>query len=442
MRTHRAAGNGGQPTAQTSLCHNPRAMKVIVLGGGTVGIASAWYLAAAGHEVTVVDRRGEPAQETSFANGGQISWSAASPWAAPGVPWLALKWLLKPHSPLVLRPRFDPAQWSWLLAMLTNCTAARYAINKERMLRLARYSHECLVQLRADTGIQYDQTARGTLVLARTAADLDDAAHDARLLDRFGIPWQALDRAGCVAHEPSLGRVAEKIAGGVRYPGDESGDCRAFTTALAARAADHGVRFEGNTVVQRLVAEGGHIARVVTDRSELAADAYVLACGAYSPLLLKPLGIRLPVYPVKGYSLTVTVTDPDAAPLGTLTDEAYKVVITRMGNRLRAAGTAELAGYDLNLTPSRLATIAHVIRDLFPDAGDVAAAEPWCGLRPMTPDNPPVLGPTPYGNLFLNTGHGTLGWTMCCGSGRVIADVVSGRAPEVDLAGLTLARFA
>lgn len=416
-------------------------MKVLVLGSGVVGVTTAYYLNRAGHEVTVLDRAEAPGMETSFANGGQISWGAGSPWAAPGIVGTAFKWLFKPHPPLVLHPSLDPAMWSWVFRFLRNATPARYAINKERMLRLARYSHERLKQLRQETGLHYDETARGTLILFRGQKDLDDAAADTALLDRFGVPYQLLSRAGCLGHEPALKRVADKIVGGLHFPEDESGDCHAFTKALAQLAEKAGVRFQMQTAINRLEASGNDIARVTADKGEFTADAYVLTCGSYSPLLLRPLGIKLPVYPLKGYSMTLPVADSAAAPLGTLTDETYKVVITRMGDRLRAAGTAELAGYDLSLSRARCATLAHVVRDLFPDAGDFSRAEYWTGLRPMTPDNPPVIGPTPYKNLFLNTGHGTLGWTMSCGSAKVLADVVSGHRLEIDLDGLTLARF-
>jgi D-amino-acid dehydrogenase len=417
-------------------------MKILVLGSGVIGVTSAWYLARAGHAVTLVDRQPQPAMETSFANGGQVSWGAANPWAAPGVPGKALAWLFKRHSPLVLRPRLDPDMWRWIGQMLRNCTDARYLANKERQLRLARYSHGCLTALCNETGLQYDQGKRGLLVLYRKISDLETATREVQLLDRLGITCRSLDRAACVKHEPALTDSQDKLEGGMLFPGDESGDCRRFTEQLATRAQQHGVKFLASTCVTRLVAEGMRIARIVTDRGDLSADAYVLACGSYSPLLLKPLGVRLAVYPVKGYSITVPVTNDVAAPQGTLTDETYKVVITRLGKQLRAAGTAELCGYDLRLRPSRLATLAHVVRDLFPATGDLTDAEPWAGLRPMTPDNPPVIGATPYQNLFLNTGHGTLGWTMACGSGRVLADLVSGRAPEIDLSGLTLERFA
>ncbi len=416
-------------------------MKVLVLGSGVIGVTSAWYLNRAGHEVTVIDRQPEPGMETSLANGGQISWGAGVPWAAPGIPLKALQWMLRPHSPLVLRLRLDPELWKWLFRMLANCTAARYAVNRERMLRLSRYSHECLVALRRDTDIHYDERTRGVLDLYRTARELDEAGPEAARLQRWGVPCRILDRTGCVAHEPALRAAQDRIAGGLLLPEDESGDCLQFTRRLAHLAEKNGVRFALAMNIVRLAADGDCLARVVTDQGEMSADAYVLACGSYSPLLAHPLGIRLPVYPVKGYSATLEIEDAAAAPAGTLTDVTYKVVATRLGNTLRGAGTAELAGYDLSLRPERCATITHVLGELFPGAGDLTQARYWCGLRPMTPDNPPLLGPTAYRNLFLNTGHGTLGWTMACGAGRVTADIVSGREPGINLEGLTLARY-
>jgi D-amino-acid dehydrogenase len=416
-------------------------MKILVLGGGVIGVTSAWYLNAAGHEVTVVDRQPEPAMETSFANGGQISWGSATPWAAPYIPLTALGWLFKAHSPLVLRPRFDPRMWVWLFQMLRNCTSQRFERNRERMVRLARYSHACLVELREQTGIEYDQITQGLLTLYREPKAFDRGRRDSERLERLGIPLQVLDRAGCMAREPALEHAGEKLVGGVYFPSDESGDCHAFTRALAERAASRGVRFVPSTAVERLIASGDRIDAVATSRGPLTADHYVAACGSYTPLLLRPIGIRLPVYPVKGYSITLPIVDSGAAPRATVSDETYKVVITRLGDRLRVAGTAELAGYDLSLRPSRFATLEHVVRDLFPGAADVSRAERWCGLRPMTPDNPPVLGPTRYRNLALNTGHGTLGWTMACGSAKALAALLSGRKPEVAVDDLALARF-
>jgi D-amino-acid dehydrogenase len=416
-------------------------MRVLVLGSGVIGVTSAWYLSQAGHDVTIVDRQPEPGMETSQANGGQISWGASTPWAAPGIPFKALRWMFRPHSPLVMRPRLDPAMWSWLFRMLGNCTSARYAINRERMLRLSRYSHDRLVALRIEIGIHYDERASGVLELFRTEQELNEAAEQAAMLESWGVPYQLLNPATCVSHEPALRTAQNKITGGMLLPGDESGDCLQFTRELARRAETRGVRFVFSARIDRLVTDNNQIARVITDKGEMTADAYVLACGSYSPLLLRPIGIKLPVYPVKGYSATIDIGNDAAAPAGTLTDVSYKVVVTRLGKKLRGAGTAELTGYDLTLRPSRCDTIKHVLNDLFPDAGDLSRAEYWCGLRPMTPDNPPVIGATPYKNLFLNTGHGTLGWTMACGSGKVIADLVSGHQPEIDLNGLTLARF-
>ena len=416
-------------------------MKILVLGSGVIGVTSAWYLARAGHEVAMLDRQPQPAMETSFANGGQVSWGAANPWAAPEIPGKAIAWLFKRHSPLVLRPSLDPAMWSWLVQMLRNCTHARYLKNKESQLRLSRYSHSCLVQLRDDIGLTYDRGTPGLLVLYRHQHDLVIAKREAQILDRLGIGYQFLDPDACIAYEPALRAARDKLVGGMLFAGDESGDCRQFTEQLAVRAQQQGVKFHASTRITRLLADDKRITRVVTDRGELTADAYVLACGSYSPLLLKPMGIRLPVYPVKGYSLTVPITNSAAAPQGTLTDETYKLVVTRMGDRLRAAGTAELTGYDMTLHPGRVATLRHVLHDLFATAADSAGGEAWTGLRPMTPDNPPVIGVTEYKNLFLNTGHGTLGWTMACGSGRLLADILSGRKTDIDLDGLTLARF-
>ena len=416
-------------------------MRVLVLGSGVIGVASAWYLRQAGHEVTVVDREPEPGMETSFANGGQISAGSATPWAAPHIPLTALKWLLKPNAPLVLRPRPDPAMWRWLLELLGNCTEARYLRNRERLLRLARYSRAELERLRTQAGIDYDAAARGMLTLYRDAASLEKDARDAKLLERLGIAYEVLDRAGCERHEPGLTRAHVALAGGIRFPDDESGDCRKFTVELARRAAGQGVQFLASTRIERLVREGDRVTGVITSAGELDADTYVLALGSYSPYFMSRLGVRLPVYPVKGYSMTLPVADDPNAPQGAVLDETYKTVVTRLGDRIRVAGTAELAGYDYKLRPYRLVTLERVVRDLFPGAIDVGRAEYWAGLRPMTPDNPPVLGASPLSNLVLNTGHGALGWTLACGSAKAIADFVTGRPPEIALDDYALSRF-
>jgi D-amino-acid dehydrogenase len=417
-------------------------MRVLVLGSGVIGVTTAHYLAQAGHEVTVVDRQREPALETSFANAGEISPGYSAPWAAPGLPIKAIKWLFMQHRPLVIWPVLDPALWLWGLRLLRNCTEARYDVNKNRMLRLAEYSRACLEALRADTGIRYDERMQGTLQLFRTDAQVEGAAADIAILEHFGVRYEVLDRAGCVRVEPALARVQRKIAGGLRLPGDETGDCFKFTQGLARLAAQAGVTFCQGVNIRAVRAEGDRVTGVATDAGDLDADAYVVALGSYSPLLLRPLRIAVPVYPVKGYSLTVPITDAAKAPESTVMDETYKVAVTRLGDRIRVGGTAELKGYNLTLREARRDTLDHVVTDLFPGGGDVSRATFWTGLRPMTPDGPPLIGPTRYSNLYLNTGHGTLGWTMAAGSGRVLADLISGRKPEVDLEGLTLARYA
>jgi D-amino-acid dehydrogenase len=416
-------------------------VKIIVLGSGVIGTTSAYYLAKAGHEVTVIDRQSKPGMETSFANAGEVSPGYASPWAGPGIPTKAVKWLLMRHSPLVVRPILDPEMWRWMVQMLMNCNHKSYAINKARMVRLAEYSRDCLVQLRADTGIAYDERSQGTLQLFRTQKQLDAAAKDIDVLKQYGVPYSLLDPKGCEGPEPALANVRGKFVGGLQLPGDETGDCFKFTNNLAEMAKALGVTFRQNVKIERLNTEGDRITGVVTDKGELKADSYVLALGSYSPIMLRELSIRIPVYPVKGYSITIPVVDAKGAPESTIMDESFKVAITRLGDRIRVGGTAEISGYDLTLREARRETLVHSVTDLFPQGGDVAKAEFWCGLRPMTPDGTPVIGPTSKRNLFLNTGHGTLGWTMACGSGRVLADIVSGRQPEIGLEGLFMDRY-
>ena len=413
----------------------------MILGSGVIGVTSAYYLARAGHEVTVVDRQPRPGLETSFANAGEVSPGYSSPWAGPGVPVKAIKWLLMKHGPLVIRPKLDPVMWIWLLKMLRNCTAARYAVNKRRMIPIAEYSRDCLRALRHETGIRYDERERGTLQLFRYASQLDGTADDIAVLKQYGVPFEVLDRAGCIAAEPALSAVQDKIAGGLRLPRDETGDCHMFTQALALEAEKLGVRFAFNVAIEGLNADATRITGVATSKGMLQADAYVVALGSWSPRLVRPLGISLPVYPVKGYSITVPVSDPDAAPVSTVMDESYKVAITRLGTRIRVGGTAEVSGYSSSLHPARRATLDHSLTDLFPRGSDLSDVKFWCGLRPMTPDGPPIIGATRYANLHLNTGHGTLGWTMACGSGRVLADLLSGRQPDIDVSELTISRY-
>jgi D-amino-acid dehydrogenase len=416
-------------------------MKVLVLGGGVIGVTSAYYLARAGHEVEVLERQPGPALETSFGNAGEVSPGYSSPWAGPGVPLKAVRWLLMHHSPLVVRPLLDPAMWRWGLALLAQCTARAYALNKSRMVPIAEYSRDCLKALRAETGIRYDERTQGTLQLFRTQKQLDGIAGDVAVLRQYGVPFEVLDREGFCRVEPALQQTRHKFVGALRLPGDETGDCYAFTQGLAAMAAALGVNFRFDTRVLALEPEGGRIGAVRTSAGRLQADRYLVALGSYSPLLLRSLALRLPVYPVKGYSITVPITDAAGAPESTVMDETHKVAVTRLGDRIRVGGTAELAGYSLALHAARRETLEHVVSDLFPRGGDVGKASFWCGLRPMTPDGTPIVGPTPIENLLLATGHGTLGWTMAAGTGRVIADLVSGREPAIDVAGLALARY-
>jgi D-amino-acid dehydrogenase len=416
-------------------------VKILVLGSGVIGVTTAYYLAKAGHVVTVIDRQPGPGLETSYANAGEVSPGYASPWAAPGVPLKAIKWLAMKHGPLVIRPKLDPAMWIWVARMLRNCTHKRYALNKSRMVRLAEYSRDALRDLRRDTDISYDDRARGTLQLFRTQAQLDGASQDIAVLKNYNVAFDLLDREGCVAAEPALAAVKEKTAGGLRLPGDETGDCQIFTDKLAALATELGVKFCFATTIESLVQETDRIASIRTNKGEFSADAYVVALGSYSPSLLKRIGISMPVFPIKGYSITIPIADPKGAPESTVMDETYKVAITRLGDRIRVGGTAEVAGYDLNLYPARRATLVHSVGDLFGRGGDLSNATFWTGLRPMTPDGPPIIGPTKYKNLHVNTGHGTLGWTMACGSARVLADQLSGRTPDIDATDLALTRY-
>jgi D-amino-acid dehydrogenase len=415
-------------------------MKVIVLGGGVIGTSTAYYLAKSGAEVTVLDRQDAPAMETSFANAGQVSPGYSTPWAAPGIPLKALKWMFQKHAPLAVRLDGSLFQLRWMAQMLRNCSPERYAVNKERMMRVAEYSRACLQQLREDTGIAYEQRTGGTLQLFRTQAQLDAVQRDIAVLRECHVPYELLDRDQLAQVEPGLAQARDRLAGGLRLPKDETGDCHLFTTRLAERARGLGVDFRFGRAVDGLAMQGDRIVGVRSGGELLTADRYVLAFGSYSRAMLQPLGLDLPVYPVKGYSLTVPLVDESKAPQSTVLDETYKIAVTRLDGRIRVGGMAELGGFDLRLDARRRATLEMVVNDLFP-GGDVSRADFWTGLRPMTPDGTPVVGGTRYANLFLNTGHGTLGWTMACGSAKLTADIVTGRRPEISTEGLALDRY-
>jgi len=413
-------------------------MKVLVLGAGVIGTACAWYLAKAGHEVVVVDRQPGPARETSFANAGGVCPSFAGPWAAPGMPFKVAKWLFAAHAPLMLRPRLDLHQWRWLAGFLRNCTAERFAQNKARMQRIAHYSKACLVALREETGIAYDHGTGGVLQIFRTQEEIDGGARAAKVLTSFSIPHRIVDRGEATQIEPSLSTSTVPIAGALHLPADETGDCHLFSEALVELSRRRGVSFMFDTDVERLIVDGGQLDGVVTSRGTLRADATVIALGSEAALLLRPAGIDLPIYPVKGYVATFPIDHDDMAPRSCVMDEHSKVMITRLGNRLRAAGVAEIAGYDRAIDPQQCKAVESVARDLFPAANADGRAEYWACLRPMTPDGPPYLGPTPIGGLFLNLGQGSNGWTQACGCGQIVADLVSGRQAAIDLEGFGL----
>jgi D-amino-acid dehydrogenase len=416
-------------------------MRVAVLGAGVIGVTTAYYLARAGHEVTLVDRQAGPGLETSFANAGEISPGYASPWAAPDVPKKALMWLFMEHAPLIVRPKLDWAMLCWLFATMRNCTASAYAINKRRMVRLAEYSRDQLAELRAETGVSYDERMRGTLQLFRTPAEFDGIAKDVEVLQRDLVPFEVLDRQGCIAAEPGLAAATQTFVGGLRLPRDETGDCYKFTAALADLAAKAGVKMRFGERIEHFQLTGGRIEAVKTNLGALRADRFVVALGSHSPQVVAPLGLRLPVYPVKGYSITAPIRAAELAPVSTVLDERFKVAITRLGDRIRVGGMAELSGYELGLPRRRRETLVHSAAGLFPDTADWGRAEFWAGLRPMTPDSAPIVGATGIANLYLNTGHGTLGWTMACGSARVLSDIISGVEPEIETADLGLRRY-
>jgi D-amino-acid dehydrogenase len=420
-------------------------MRVLVLGSGLIGTASAWYLAKAGHAVTVVDRQAAAGLETSFANGGQISVSHAEPWANPGAVRKILRWLGREDAPLLFRLRADPAQWAWGLRFLVECLPARTRDNMGQLVRLGLYSRAALQALRAETGIRYDHLERGILHFYTDVAEFEQACAAAGLMREFGLERRVCTADECVAIEPALRTARDRLAGGTYTASDESGNAWKFTHELSLLCAARGVCFRYGTHVVRLLHAGDRVTGVETrggdGRAEtLVADAYVVALGSYSRQLLRPLGISIPVYPAKGYSISAPVSDPDAAPEVSLTDEAEKLVFTRLGDELRVAGTAELNGYDTSINHVRCDALAARAASLFPRACDYARARRWAGLRPATPGNVPLIGRSRLQNLFLNTGHGTLGWTHACGSGQAIADLIAGRMPEVDFRFLGVSR--
>jgi D-amino-acid dehydrogenase len=416
-------------------------VRTIVLGAGVIGVTSAYFLARSGHAVTVVDRQRAAGLETSFANGGLVTPGMSDPWAAPGVPKLILTQLGREHAPFLLRLRALPGMVGWGLRFLRNCAPTRWRMNTEIVLRLGVYSRDALDEVTAATGIAYDRCERGNLRVYRDAAALAEGAKHAEMYRALGQPVAVLDAAGCAALEPALLPVKAALAGGIHYAGDRSGDCLRFTQSLAEHATALGATFSYETSVNGFETEGDRVRAVMTDKGRLAGDRFVMACGSYSTPLARALGLRLPVQPVKGYSATLPVGGWNNAPTVPVVDYHHKIAVTRLGDRIRLAGTAEFAGYDRSPNPRRADMLLEAFGGLFPEYPKGGAAQHWHGLRPMCPDGRPILGHTRYANLFLNTGHGPLGWTLSCGSAKALADVVSGRRPEIDLTGFALDRF-
>ena len=416
-------------------------MKVVVLGAGVVGVSTAWFLRQAGHEVTVIDRAEAVAMETSFANAGQLSFGYTTPWAAPGIPQKAAKWLLKAHSPLIVRWDGSGFQLRWLKQMLQNCTESRYRLNKERMVRVSEYSRALFAKLEAELGLDFEGRKKGTLQIFRTDKEVQGAKKDMAVLAEYGVPVTELSAADCVQYEPALANVVHKLAGALHLPNDATGDCHLFTTRLAALCREQGVQFVFHHAIERFESSGKRIQAVYAGGKRWEAEHFVCALGSFSRPLLMQLGLDVPVYPVKGYSLTLPVVQSDAAPQSTVLDETYKVAITRFNERIRVGGMAELSGYQLRLNPKRRETLELVVQDLFPHGGDVRQATFWSGLRPMTPDSTPIIGASSWENLTLNTGHGTLGWTMSLGSGKLAADIVSQTPTEIRSDDLGLCRY-
>ena len=418
-------------------------MRVLVLGSGLLGVSSAYYLSQLGHEVTVIDRQASPAAETSFANGGQISVSHAEPWANPSAPLKVLKWLGKEDAPLLFRIRADMRQWLWGLQFLRECTPARTRHNIEQIVRLGTYSRDMLQALRRDTGLSYAQRTQGILHFYTTQKEFDGALKPAELMRSLGCERQVISADEAVRLEPALQHIRPQLAGATYTAEDESGDANLFARELVKLCQNARVKFLMSHTVTALREAGGAIDHVEATDSEgrfqrVRADAYVMAMGSMSPIYAAPLGIYLPIYPAKGYSVTMPVVDAAKAYQVSLTDDEYKLVFSRYttpaGDRIRIAGTAELNGYDRYLNRVRCEAIVKRVEQLFPGVGDADQAQFWTGLRPATPSNVPLIGKTKLSNFYLNTGHGTLGWTHACGSGKSIARIISGLAPEVDFA--------
>lgn len=417
-------------------------MKVLVLGAGVIGVTSAWYLAKAGHDVSVIDRRADVALETSYGNAGGLCPSFAGPWAAPGMPLKAVKWMFQPSAPLKIRPKMNVHQWNWLTALVANCTRSKFQSNKATMQRIAHYSQTCLNELCQETALTFDNQSRGVLQIFQTSSELQNAHLSAAVLARLGVEHQIVDALEAKIIEPALEQSDVDISGGLFLPNDETGDSHIFCNRLVDLLKPMGVCFHFDTLITKILPEKDQITKVCTNRGDFEADAFVVALGPEVASMMRPLDIHLPVYPVKGYSITGHLLDNEpgndtSAPRSSIMDEHNKIMVTRLGNRLRAAGFAEIAGFDKTLSKPAIASLIKSTKALFPRAINYDTCEIWTGFRPMTPDGPPRLGKTQYRNLYLNAGHGSNGWTQACGASKIVADIVSGVSPDIDVSGLT-----
>ncbi|MGV3727835.1 D-amino acid dehydrogenase [Hydrogenophaga sp.] len=423
-------------------------MQVTVLGAGIIGVSTAWHLLQRGHEVTLVDRQPDAALETSFANAAQISVSYCEPWANKDAPLKTLKWMFSDESPLLFRPQLDWAQWRWGLQFLAQCNDAAFVRNVAQLVALGAYSHAALKDVVADTGIEYHRLERGIAHYYTDQKSFDGAAEAAAVMQRFGVQRSVVSRAELLAIEPALRAFGERIVGGTYTQSDESGDARVFTQKLAALCAKRGAQLLLGHDIEQLESDGSEVRQVrVRDRatgvaSALKADAFVVACGSYTTPLLKSVGLHVPIYPGKGYSATLPLLQPERAPSVSMIDDQMKCAISRLGNQLRVAGTIELGGFDLSLdTPlarKRCEMLVRRIEQVFPGVADTRTpaqgGDPqfWCGLRPATPTNIPLIGRTKLRRLWINAGHGTLGWTHGAGSGKALAELIHGEQPAMN----------
>jgi len=417
-------------------------MRVLILGSGIIGTTSAYYLAKQGHDVTVIDRQNSVALETSHANAGQLSYSFSSPWAAPGLPLSLIKWMFSKHPPLIVNPNLNSETVKFLYQMLKNCNSKSYEVNKSRMVRISNFSKKCLLELEKDEDIFYEQRKQGSLLLFKSAKQIENIKKDLSLLEKLNIQYELLDLNGCIQAEPGLHHVKSEFTSGLRFANDCTGNCYLFTNQLYKKCLEMGVKFEFNTQIEDIQIEKERISSIKTNRGEFDSDSYVVALGSYSSKILSKIGINIPVCPVKGYSITLPVLNNEDAPQSTIIDDTFKIGITRLGNNIRVAGTAHITGYNLELREKSLSLLKYGLNRLFPYATEECDdMKFWAGLRPNTPDGPPIIGATPYSNLYLNTGHGTLGWTMSLGSGKLLANIISGIEPEISLEGIDMSRF-